>query len=83
MNEHHGGTSEQNIEDQEKALYDINRLITALHISAQLGASMTIRREDIPILLEALEPVIYARAEYWRKLHESVISRKSNTTQHF
>ena len=62
------GTSVQKPEEREKALYNIDRLITLLEFGEQLGANVTIHREDIPILLKALEPVIKERAEYWQRL---------------
>ena len=55
--------------EQEKALYNIDRIITLLDFSAQLGASVTIAKEDVPILLEALEPVVKERYEYWQRLY--------------
>lgn len=47
---------------------DIDKIITLLDYAAQIGASATIDKESVPVLLEALEPVIKSRAEYWQGL---------------
>lgn len=56
-------------EEQKKALYNIDSIIMLLDFSAQLGASVTIAKEDVPILLEALEPVVKERCEYWQRFY--------------
>lgn len=63
----------------------IDKIITQLDFAAQIGASATIDRKDIPVLLEALEPAIKMRADYWRSLHTKIMrlkSREGNGTQH-
>ena len=50
-------------------MYTIDKIITLLDMAAQLNADVTISKEDVPHLLEALEPVIKDRAEYWQRLH--------------
>lgn len=60
------GTAEPEV--QGKAVNNIDGIIMLLDLSAQLNANVTIQKEDIPILLEALEPVIKKRTEYWQQL---------------
>lgn len=48
---------------------DIDHIITLLDFSAQIGADVTIKKEQIPVLLKALEPVIKERAEYWQAFY--------------
>ena len=50
----------------------IDSIIEVLYISAQLGANATIKAENVPVLLVALEPVITRRAEYWQGLQSAV-----------
>ena len=52
---------------------EIDKIITALYVSAQIGASATIKKEDVPVLLEALEPEIKRLADYWQELHKKVM----------
>ena len=46
----------------------IDKIIELLTFAEALGANVTIRKEDVPVLIEALKPVINGRAEYWQRL---------------
>ena len=48
---------------------DIDHIITLLDFSVQIGADVTIKKEQVPVLLKALEPVIKERSEYWQGLY--------------
>lgn len=50
----------------------IDTIITTLDVAEQLGASVTIQKEDVPFLLAALEPEIQKQADYWQGLNKRV-----------
>ena len=50
----------------------IDTIIVSLNIAEQLGASVTIIKEDVPFLLAALEPEIQKQADYWQDLNKRV-----------
>ena len=57
-------------------MQDIDGIIVILDCAAQLGAKVTIEANDVPKLLEALEPVIKQRVNYWQDLHKRVMLYK-------
>lgn len=60
-------TKENTINGRE--LGNIDNIIVMLDCAAQIGASATIDKESVPVLLAALKPVIEKRAEYWQGLN--------------